>query len=66
MTTSEGDRLNAEFELGSIQQALVAAKEACRKAEEESGRLMDERLSQLMELGATKDDFEASREKSFA
>ena len=29
LTISEGDRLKAESELGSIQQALVAAKEAC-------------------------------------
>ena len=44
----------------------MAAKEACRKAEEESGRLTDERLSLLMELGATKDDFAAFLENSSA
>ena len=33
-------------------------------AKEENGRLTDERLSLLMELGATKDDFVAFREKS--
>ena len=32
--------------------------------EEENGRLMDERLSLVMELGATKEDFAAFREKS--
>ena len=35
-------------------------------AKEENGRLTDERLSLLMELGATKDDFVAFREKSSA
>ena len=32
-------------------------KEARRKAEEENGRLTDEKLSLLVELGATKGDF---------
>ena len=45
---------------------MAAAKEACRKAEEENGHLTDERLSLLMELGATKEDFAAFREKSYA
>ena len=45
---------------------MIAAKEACRRVEEENGRLTDERLSLLMQLGATKDDFAAFREKSFA
>ena len=44
----------------------MAAKEACRRVEEENGRLTDERLSLLVELGATKDDFTTFREKSFA
>ena len=39
-------------------------EEACRKAEEENGLLTDERLSLVMELGATKDDFAAFREKT--
>ena len=42
ITTLEGGRLKAESELGSVQQALVAAKEACRRVEEENSRLMDE------------------------
>ena len=42
LTTSEGDRLKAESELGSVQQALVAAKEACWRVEEQNGRLTDE------------------------
>ena len=44
----------------------MATKEACQRVEEENGCLMDERLSLLVELGATKDDFVAFREKSFA
>ena len=58
--------MKAEFELGSVQQALVATKEAYRRVEEENGRLMDEQLSLLVELGTIKDDFAAFREKSFA
>ena len=65
LTTSEGDRLKAESELSSIQQALVVAKEACRRVEKENCRLTDEGLSLLVELGATKDDFVAFREKTF-
>ena len=44
----------------------MAAKEAYRRVEEENSRLTDERLSLLVELGATKDDFTAFQEKSFA
>ena len=58
--------MKAESELGSVQQALVVAKEAFRRAEEESGRLTDEQFFVLMELGATKDDFAAFWEKSYA
>ena len=44
----------------------MATEEACRRVEEENGRLTDERLSLLVELGTTKDDFAAFRERSFA
>ena len=44
----------------------MATKEACWRVEEENGRLMDERLSLLVELGTTKDDFAAFRGRSFA
>ena len=44
---------------------MIAIKEAYRRVEEENGRLMDERLSLLVELGGTKDDFVGFREKSF-
>ena len=40
LTTSEGGRLKAESELGFIH--LVVVKEACRRVEEENGRLTDE------------------------
>ena len=43
---------------------LALAGEAWRKAEEESGRLADERLSLVMELGAVKDEFVAFGEKA--
>ena len=66
LTISEGGRLKAEFELGSVQQALVATKEACQRVEKENGCLTDERLSLLVELGTTKDDFAAFQKRSFA
>ena len=44
----------------------MATKEACRRVEEDNGRLTDERLSLLVELGTSKDDFAAFRERSFA
>ena len=43
---------------------MVVAEKARRKAEEENGRLIDERLSLPMELGATKDDIAAFWEKT--
>ena len=45
---------------------MALAGEACRKAEDESGRLADKRLSLVMELGAVKDEFAAFREKAAA
>ena len=62
----EDARLMADSERGAAQQALVAAEKACRKAEEENGHLTDERLSLLMELGATKGDFVAFRKRTYA
>ena len=40
--------------------------EACKKAEEENGRLTDERLALIMELRTIKDDFVVFREKVVA
>ena len=62
----EEARQKAGSEHGATREALALAEEACRKAEEESGRLPDERLSLVMELGAVKDEFAAFREKAAA
>ena len=56
LTTSEGFRLKGNSELDSVQQALAVVREACQKAEEEIFRLIDERLSLIMELGAGKEE----------
>ena len=57
-----------ESELEGVKQALAASGEAWPKAEEESSRLTDERVSLLLELRASKDELsafwvEASKEK---
>ena len=66
LTTSEGVRLKAESKLDSVQQALAAAREAYRKAEEEICGLTDERLSLIMELGASKEELVAFQAKATA
>ena len=45
---------------------MAAAGEACKKVEEENGRLVDEKLALVIELGAVKDEFSAFREKAAA
>ena len=55
----EDSWMKAESEGDAVQQVLAAA-------EEENGRLTDERLSLLLELGATKDEFGAFQEKASA
>ena len=55
--------MKADSELDSIQQALAAARKACRKAEEEICRLTDERLSLIMEVGAGKEELATFQEK---
>ena len=55
-----------ESEHGAAREALALAGEACRKAEEDSGRLTNERLSLIMELRTIKDEFAALREKAAA
>ena len=45
---------------------MTLAGEAFRKAEEESGRLANEILSLVMELGVVKDEFAAFQEKADA
>ena len=54
----------AESEHGAAWEALATAGEACKKAEKENGRLADERLSLVIELGTMKDEFIAFREKA--
>ena len=66
LVAAEDARLKADSERDAAQQALVAAEEARRKADEENGHLTDERLSLVMELEATMDDFAAFREKTSA
>ena len=65
LAAAEDAWLKAESKRDTVQQALVVAEEARRKAEEKNGRLTDERLSLLMELGATKDEFVTFQEKTF-
>ena len=64
MVATKDARLKADSKCDVAQKALVAAEEARQKADEENGRLTDERLSLLMELEATRDDFMAFREKT--
>ena len=61
-------RRKVEYELDKVHQALAASREAWQKAEEEANRLANERVSLLLELGASKDELstfraEASKEK---
>ena len=54
--TDEAHR-KAELKHGAAQEALIAAREACKKAEEENNHLEDEKLALVIEPGALKDDF---------
>ena len=63
LAASEDTRRKMECELEMPRQALVASREACRTAEEEANRLTDERVSLLVELGASKDELSAFRAK---
>ena len=58
--------LKAESEYDTAQKALSLAGEACTKAKEENSRLMDERLSLILELVTIKDDFATLQEKVVA
>ena len=62
LALAEEAHQKAESEHGATREALALAGEACRKAEEESGRLADERLSLVMELGAVREKAVADRE----
>ena len=59
LAASENARRKVEFELDEAQQALATSREAWWKAEEEASRLTDERVSLLVELGASKDELSA-------
>ena len=48
-------------ELDMAREALAASREACQTTEEEANRLTDERVSLLVELGASKDELFAFR-----
>ena len=63
---AEEARQRAESEHGTAREALAVAGEACKKAEEENGRLANERLALVMELGTVKDEFAVFREKAAA
>ena len=66
LALTEEARQRAEFKYGATREELALAGEACRKAEEENGRLTDERISLVMELGAVKDEFTSFQEKAAA
>ena len=63
LIASEGVRQKAKSELDFVQQALVVAGEAFQMTEEENCRLTYERLSLIMELGASKEELSAFQEK---
>ena len=63
LTASEDARRKVESELDGAQQVLATFGEAWRKAEEEASHLTDERVSLLMELGASKDELSAFHEE---
>ena len=44
-------------------QALAASGEACRKVEKETSRLTDEQVSFLVELGTSKDELSAFKQR---
>ena len=56
LAASEDAQRKVESELDVAQQALATSGEACRTTEEEASRLTDERVSLLVEIGASKDE----------
>ena len=59
LAASEDAWQKGQYELITVQHALAASEEARRKAEDEVSRLVDERVSLLLELGANKDELSA-------
>ena len=66
LALAEEARQKAESEHEATREALSLAGEACKKAKEESGRLENERLSLVIELGTVKDEFATFLEKAAA
>ena len=66
LALAEEAHRRAESEHGAAREALDAAGEACKKEEEENGRLVDERLALVIELGTVNDEFATFREKAAA
>ena len=56
LASSEEAQHKGESALFGAKRALAASKEARRKAEDEASRLANERVSLLLELGASKDE----------
>ena len=54
-------RAKVESELARVQNDLVVAEEARRKADYEISRLVDEQVSLLLEVGTCKDEVSAIR-----
>ena len=70
LAASEDARKKGEFKLTGVRHALAASEEARRKVDDKASFLADERVSLLLELGASKDELsafqaEASKEKGF-
>ena len=63
LVSLEDARWKVESELDRVQQALAASGEAWGKAEGEASSMTDERVSLLVELGASKDELSAFREE---
>ena len=61
LASSKDAQQKVESDLDGARQALATFGEAWRKTEDETSRLTDERVSLLVELGASKDELSAFR-----
>ena len=59
----ESARAKVESELARVLNALAVSEEARRKADDEASRLATERVSLLLELGTSKDEMSALRNR---
>ena len=64
LAASKKARQRGESTLSWAQRALAASEEARLKVEDEASRLVDERVSLLLELGASKDELAGVRAKA--